>query len=322
MFPQTRLRRLRKNAKLRQLVQETYMSQSQLIWPCFVVEGRGVQEPIPSMPGQFHYSADTLAQTIKEKLPKNLGGVLIFGVPSQKSSQAKEATRKDSLVAQAIQEIKSKSPETFIVTDVCLCAYTDHGHCGLLNAKGEIENDASLEVLATMALRHAEAGADMIAPSDMLDGRIKIIRAALDENQFKELPIMSYAAKYASSFYGPFRDAAHSAPTKGDRKSYQLNPSNIKEAMREMHADVEEGADILMVKPALPYLDVIAEAKKNFDLPIAAYQISGEYAMIKAAVEKNLMDEKQAVLETLISMRRAGASILITYFANQLHEFR
>ncbi|MDP2600247.1 MAG: porphobilinogen synthase, partial [Deltaproteobacteria bacterium] len=249
-----------------------------------------------------------------------IGGLLLFGVPDKKDPQAKSATQKDSLVPQAIRSLKEALPDLLVTTDVCLCAYTDHGHCGLLDAKGDIQNDASLEVLAEMALRHAEAGADMVAPSDMLDGRIKIMRKTLDENGFSETPIMSYAAKYASAFYGPFRDAAHSAPAFGDRKSYQMNPANIREAMREMAADVEEGADILMVKPAGSYLDVIAAARQRFDLPIAAYQVSGEYSMIKAAAQNGWIDEKQAVAESLLSIKRAGADIIITYFAPEFRQ--
>lgn len=308
MFPQTRLRRLRNNPQLRRLVEETQLNPSQMIWPCFVVEGRDRKEPIPSMPDQYHYSTDRLAKEIKESVEGKIGGVLLFGVSDQKDAMASEATKKNSLLVRAIQAIKEIAPSTLVLTDVCLCAYTDHGHCGLVDSKGQIQNDASLEVLAEMALRHAEAGADMVAPSDMLDGRIKIIRQTLDANGFSEFPIMSYAAKYASAFYGPFRDAAHCAPQFGDRKSYQMNPANRREAMREIAADIEEGADLVMIKPALPYLDVIAEARRRFDLPIAAYQVSGEYVMLKTLGDS-------AVQESLLAIKRAGADIIISYFA-------
>lgn len=312
MFPQNRLRRLRKSPQIRRLVTENRVEPSRLIWPVFVVPGLNIKEPIQSMPGQFHYSIDELIKEIKT--PSGIGGLLLFGVPDQKDPFAKSAIQKNSLIAEAIKTLKDQSPDVFITTDVCLCAYTDHGHCGLLDKKGAIQNDASLEVLAEMALRHTEAGADMVAPSDMLDGRIKVMRQALDQNGFSETPIMSYAAKYASAFYGPFRDAAHSAPAFGDRKSYQMNPANIREALREMKADAEEGADILMVKPAGSYLDVIAKARQTFDLPIAAYQVSGEYSMIKAAAQNGWIDEKQAIAESLLSIKRAGADIIITYF--------
>ena len=304
------------------MVAENRVESSRLIWPVFVVPGKNIKEPIASMPGQFRYSIDELIKKIRTPSPlvgegrgEGLGGLLLFGVPDKKDPHAQSATQKDSLVAQAINSIKETAPNTLVITDVCLCAYTDHGHCGLLDKKGEIQNDASLEVLAEMALRHAEAGADMVAPSDMLDGRIKIMRKTLDETGFSETPIMSYAAKYASAFYGPFRDAAHSAPASGDRKSYQMNPANVREALREMKADEEEGADILMVKPAGSYLDIIAAARQRFDLPIAAYQVSGEYSMIKAAAQNGWIDEKQAVAESLLSIKRAGADIIITYFA-------
>ncbi|MDO8528235.1 MAG: porphobilinogen synthase [Deltaproteobacteria bacterium] len=315
MFPQTRLKRLRKTPGLRRLVQETTVSASQLIWPCFVVPGRNIQEPIRSMPGQFHYSIDRLAEEVKVLNNTKIGGILLFGVPDKKDAFAKSATDKKSLIVQAIQSIKEVAPDLPVITDVCLCAYTDHGHCGILDSKGNIQNDASCDVLAQMALSHAEAGADMVAPSDMMDGRIQKMRHVLDESGFEELPIMSYAAKYASAFYGPFRDAAHSTPSHGDRKTYQMNPANAREALREMKLDLKEGADILMVKPAGPYLDIIAKAKERFDCPIAAYQVSGEYAMIKAAAANGWLNENEAVQESLLSIKRAGADIIITYFA-------
>lgn len=318
MFPQTRLRRLRKTPALRRLVEETPLPTSQMLMPYFVVPGRNIQEPIRSMPGQFQFSIDKLAMEVKALNKAPIGGILLFGVPDQKDPKATGATQKGSLVGEAIRAIKDAVPEALIVTDVCLCAYTDHGHCGVLDAKGNIQNDPSLDLLAQMVLRHAEAGADMVAPSDMMDGRIKKMRHVLDESGFQELPIMSYAAKYASAFYGPFRDAAHSAPSKGDRKSYQMNPANAREALQEMELDLGEGADILMVKPAGPYLDVIAKARERFDCPLAAYQVSGEYAMIKAAAANGWLDEPSAVRESLTAIKRAGADILITYFAKEL----
>lgn len=317
MFPRDRLRRLRKTPQIRRLVEESSLEGVRLIWPTFVVEGRGVREPIEAMPGQFRFSIDELVREVKAISTEKVSGLLLFGVPSSKDPFAKGATAKDSLVGRAAAALKKSSPNLLVTTDVCLCAYTDHGHCGVINANGEIQNDASLEILAEMALRHAEAGADLIAPSDMLDGRMLVIRRALDGGGFAETPIMSYAAKFASAFYGPFRDAAHSAPSFGDRKSYQMNQANIREAMREIAADVEEGADIVMVKPALPYLDIIAEARRRFDLPIAAYQVSGEYSMIKAAARNGWLNEADAVRESLTAIRRAGADIIISYFAHE-----
>lgn len=312
-----RHRRLRKTPQIRRLVEETSLAGARLIWPCFVVEGRGVREPIEAMPGQFRFSIDELVREVKAVSTEKVAGLLLFGVPSSKDPFAKGATAKDSLVARAVVAVKEASPNLLVTTDVCLCAYTDHGHCGVINAKGEIQNDASLEILAAMSLAHAEAGADCIAPSDMLDGRVLAIRRAFDANGFAETPIMSYAAKFASAFYGPFRDAAHSAPSFGDRKSYQMNPANVREAMREIAADLSEGADIVMVKPALPYLDVIAEARRRFDAPLAAYQVSGEYSMLKAAARNGWLNEAAAVGESLTAIRRAGADIILSYFAHQ-----
>lgn len=312
-----RHRRLRKTPQIRRLVEETSLTGAKFIWPTFVMEGRGIRQTIESMPGQFRFSIDELVKEVKAISTEKVGGLLLFGVPNAKDPFAKTATSKNSLVAQAVTAIKESSPNILVATDVCLCAYTDHGHCGVLNKKGEIQNDASLEVLAEMSLRHAEAGADLIAPSDMLDGRVLAIRSHLDANGFLETPLLSYAAKFASAFYGPFRDAAHSSPTFGDRKSYQMNPANLCEAMREIAADLEEGADIIMVKPALPYLDIIAEARRRFDCPIAAYQVSGEYSMLKAAARNGWLDEKQAVTESLMAIRRAGANIILSYFMHE-----
>lgn len=314
-FPQTRPRRLRSSESIRRLLRETPPDSGRMIWPAFVVEGEGRREAISSMPGQFHLSIDNLIKEAKVIHEKNVGGILLFGLPDKKDPRATGATEKNSLIGRAVAALKEKIPGLPVATDVCLCGYTDHGHCGILTAGGKVDNDASLELLATMALRHAEAGADIIAPSDMMDGRVGAIRKLLDANRFEATIIMSYSAKYASAFYGPFRDAAHSAPAFGDRRTYQMDPANRREALREIAADVEEGADIVMVKPALPYLDVIAEARRRFNCPIAAYQVSGEYAMIKAAAAKGCMDETAAITESLTAIRRAGADIVISYFA-------
>ncbi|MBI3313711.1 MAG: porphobilinogen synthase [Candidatus Omnitrophica bacterium] len=317
-YPATRLRRLRASEGLRRLVRETRISLDQLIMPYFVREGSRVKEPVDAMPGISRFSIDTLLGELEELIEAGIQSVLLFAVPEIKDEKATQAISREGIIPRAIRAIKKEFPDLLVITDVCLCAYTSHGHCGVLNAKGEIENDASLPLLAEMALAHAEAGADMIAPSDMMDGRIAAIRTALDGKKFQNIPIMSYAAKYASAFYGPFREAAHSAPAHGDRKSYQMNPANFKEAMREIALDLEEGADIVMVKPALAYLDVIREASQRFDVPVAAYSVSGEYSMIKAASEKGMVDEKNMVMETLTSMARAGAGIFLTYYAKQI----
>ena len=298
------------------------MNPGQILWPVFIVDGRGVKEPIGAMPGQFHYSVDQLSEVNSICVQQQLGGVLLFGVPGKKDARATGAIQKNSLVAQAVQELKSKNPNLMVSTDVCLCAYMDHGHCGVLGPGGVIQNDPSLELLSEMALRHAEAGADIVAPSDMMDGRVGRIRRLLDEQGFSNTVIMSYAAKYASAFYGPFRDAAHSAPSQGDRKNYQMDPANVEEALREVALDIEEGADIVMVKPAGPYLDVISKVAARFDLPVAAYQVSGEYSMIKAAAQNGWLDEPAAVRESLLAIRRAGAQIIISYFAPFLSNFQ
>ena len=313
-----RLRRLRNTASLRRLVKETDLNPNQLIWPTFVVPGKGIKEPIPSMPGQFHYSIDLLIPEVKALEKKGIGGVLLFGVPDKKDEKASSATASNSLVSQAIQSIKELKPNLVVATDVCLCAYMSHGHCGVVGNNGEILNDPSVALLSAMALAHVKAGADLVAPSDMMDGRVQAIRSTLDHAGFQNTPIMSYSAKFASSFYGPFRDAAHSAPEFGDRKSYQMDPANIEEAIREIETDIEEGADIVMVKPALAYLDVIRVAKDRFSTPIATYQVSGEYSMIKAAAEKGWINEKQVVLETLTAIKRAGANIIISYYAPEV----
>lgn len=309
-----RLRRLRLTEKLRSLVRETTVSPRQLIQPLFVVEGKGQRQPIDSMPGIERLSADELEREAQELAELGVGGVILFGLPAHKDEEATSAYQPDGVVQRAVQVIKKAAPQLVVITDVCLCEYTSHGHCGIVR-DGMILNDPTVEVLCRVALSHAEAGADMVAPSDMMDGRVAAIRAALDESGFTHLPILSYSSKFASAFYGPFRDAAHSAPAFGDRRSHQLDPANFREAVRESLVDAQEGADILMVKPALPYLDVLRELRARCDLPLAAYQVSGEYAMLKAAAQRGWLEERRAVEETLISIRRAGADIILTYFA-------
>ena len=305
---------MRINEAFRSLVRETSLSPDNLIYPLFIQSGKKVREPIASMPGIYRLSVDQLAKEAKECLSLGVNHVILFGLPDKKDPVGSGAHAKDGIIQRAIKEIKNKAPELMVSTDVCLCEYTSHGHCGIL-IDGRVDNDSTLEVLARTALSHAKAGADMVAPSDMMDGRVAEIRAALDENNFHMTPIMSYAVKYASAFYGPFRDAADCAPQEGDRRSYQMDPANVREALREATLDVDEGADILMVKPAVAYLDVISRLHDEFDLPIAAYHVSGEFAMIKAAAEKGWLDEERVVHETLLSIRRAGADIIITYFA-------
>ncbi|MDH4202065.1 MAG: porphobilinogen synthase [Phycisphaerae bacterium] len=313
-FPVIRQRRLRASAELRRLVCQTKVSVDDLVYPLFTCPGKGVKEPIASMAGCFHFSPDRIAEEAAEVASLGIPAVLLFGLPEQKDESGSEAYAEDSTVCRAIRQIKKAVPELLVITDVCLCAYTDHGHCGLIK-DGKIDNDPTLELLAKMALAHAQAGADMVAPSDMMDGRIGKMRSVLDAAGFSDTPIMSYAAKYASAYYGPFREAAHSAPEEGDRKSYQMDPGNSREALREMELDLEEGADILMVKPALSYLDIICRVADAFDVPIAAYNVSGEYMMVQAAAEQGLIDRDAVLMETLISIKRAGADIIITYFA-------
>lgn len=320
-FPEYRPRRLRQSEAMRRLVRETRLSLDQLVMPYFVKSGRHVREKIESMPGQMRFSPDTLLQELEELVESGVRAILLFGIPDSKDDQASSAWNKEGLVQKTVRDIKKNFKELLVITDVCLCAYTGHGHCGVLNAQGEIENDASLKILAQTALSHAEAGADIVAPSDMMDGRVRAIRGMLDQNGFQNTAIMSYAAKYASAFYGPFREAVHSAPSSGDRKSYQMDPANRDEAIREMALDIQEGADILMVKPALAYLDVIREAAATFRYPLAAYSVSGEFAMIKAAAEKGLIDEKKTVCEIMTSLSRAGSKILITYHAKQFSQW-
>jgi len=314
MFPEMRLRRLRRTATLRRMVRETRLSPDDFIYPLFVVPGKGRREPINAMPGVFHLSVDLLGKEAQSVWDLGVPAVILFGLPESKDSLGSGAYAKDGVIQRAVKEIKQRVPDLCVITDVCLCEYTDHGHCGVVE-KGTVLNDASLELLAKTALSQARAGADMIAPSDMMDGRVAEIRDTLDEDGFEMIPIMSYAAKYASAYYGPFREAAESAPKFGDRRSYQMDPANALEAIREITLDVEEGADIVMVKPALAYLDILSRAREEFDLPLAAYNVSGEYSMILAAAEKGWVDKEQVMMETLISIKRAGADLILTYFA-------
>jgi porphobilinogen synthase len=311
-----RPRRLREKTLVRNLVRETTLAANDLMYPIFVVHGRGVRDAIRSMPGQSRLSVDELVKECKDVAGMGIPAVLLFGLPAHKDPRGSEAYADDGIVQQAVRAVKDTVPDLLIVTDVCLCEYTSHGHCGIVE-DGTVRNDPTVELLARTAVSHAEAGADIVAPSDMMDGRVGAIREALDEATFTDTPIMAYSAKYASAFYGPFRDAADSAPQFGDRRGYQMDPANGQEAMREIALDLDEGADIVMVKPALPYLDVIARARMEFGVPIAAYSVSGEYAMIRAAGQLGWLDEERAMLEALTSIRRAGADIVITYFARE-----
>jgi porphobilinogen synthase len=313
-FPVYRPRRLRESPLLRSMVRETSLRIDDFVYPLFAVHGRGVREPISSMPGQFRLSIDELLKECKDAASMGIPAVLLFGLPRDKDPRGTEAYAEDGIIQQAVRAVKDTIPDLLVITDVCLCEYTSHGHCGVVE-DGRIKNDPTLELITRTAVSHAEAGADLIAPSDMMDGRVAAIREGLDESGFPETPIMAYSAKYASAFYGPFREAADSTPQFGDRRSYQMDPANAMEAMREVALDVDEGADIVMVKPALPYLDVIARVKGEFGLPVAAYSVSGEYAMLKAAGQLGWLDEDRAVLEALTGIRRAGADIIITYFA-------
>jgi len=313
-FPLYRPRRLRRTEPLRRMVRETRLSADELIAPLFVVHGKGVRNEVGSMPGVAQLSVDLLIKEVQELANVGVPAVLLFGIPAKKDERGSEAYAADGIVQQAVRAIKDQRPELVVITDVCLCEFTSHGHCGLVE-KGEVLNDPSLELLAQSALSHAQAGADIVAPSDMMDGRVGAIRTALDGSGFHDRPILSYAAKYASSFYGPFRDAAQSTPQFGDRRGYQMDPANAEEALREVELDIEEGADAVMVKPALPYLDIIRRVKERFNRPVAAYQVSGEYAMLKAAGTLGWLDEERAMLESLTGIKRAGADLIITYFA-------
>ena len=319
-FPISRPRRLRADENLRRLTRETAISTDDLIYPMFVVHGHDVAIEISSMPGCYQYSVDRLVSAAKELVTLGIPGTILFGIPDFKDALGSEAYADDGIIQQAIRALKDAVPELLVITDVCLCEYTDHGHCGIVQ-HGDVLNDRTLELLAKESLSHARAGADVIAPSDMMDGRVGTIRAALDENGHESIPILAYSAKYASAFYGPFREAAESAPQFGDRRSYQMDPPNAEEALREVALDIEEGADIVMVKPALSYLDVICRVKDRFKMPVAAYNVSGEYAMIKAAAQQGWIDEKRAALEVLTSIKRAGADMILTYFAKSVAEW-
>src|SRR5215469_13550036 len=313
-FPIVRMRRTRQSEQLRGLVRETHLNVEQLIYPLFVAEDLAEPNEISSMPGVMQWPLEQLGHEIERIADLGLGAVLLFGIPSVKDEPGSQAYAAQGIIQRAIQRIKAVAPQLVVMTDVCLCEYTSHGHCGVIH-NGTVQNDESLELLARMALSHVEAGADLVAPSDMMDGRVGAIRHALDERGLSAIPIMAYCAKYASGFYGPFREAAASAPQFGDRRSYQMDPANVREALREIDLDIAEGADIVMVKPAMPYLDVIAAARERFDVPIAAYQVSGEYAMIEAAARNRWLERERVIVESLTSIRRAGASIILTYFA-------
>lgn len=312
-----RPRRLRRTAALRSMVRETRISANGLVYPMFVMEGEGKREPIEAMPGQYRYTLDTFVEELGEVTKAGVPSILLFGIPDHKDACGSEAYHEQGIVQRAVRAAKKAYPELVVITDVCLCEYTSHGHCGILHGH-EVHNDETLEVLAKTALSHVQAGADMVAPSDMMDGRVAAIRRILDENGYENIPIMSYAVKYSSAFYGPFREAAGSAPSFGDRKSYQMDFHNRKEALREAMLDVEEGADIIMVKPGLPYLDVLREVTDEVDVPTAVYCVSGEYAMIKAGAAAGFIDEQAIVCESAAALFRAGASIVITYFAKEL----
>ncbi len=316
-YPVYRPRRLRKTETLRRMVRETTLRVDDLIMPLFVGHGRGVREEIAPMPGNFRLSVDELVKEVKEVAALGVPGVILFGIPEAKDAYGSEAYASDGIIQQAIRAIKDSVSDLVVIADTCLCEYTSHGHCGVVE-EGRVRNDPTLELIAKTALSQAEAGADMVAPSDMMDGRVAAIREALDENGFEEVPIMAYAAKYASAFYSPFREAADSAPQFGDRRAYQMDPANADEALREIALDLEEGADIVMVKPALPYLDIIARVRAEYAVPIAAYSVSGEFAMLKAAARLGWLDGDRAMLEALVGIKRAGADLILTYFAKDV----
>ena len=316
-FPEIRMRRLRANETLRRMVRETRLSVDDLVMPLFVCPGRGVKREIPSMPGNHQMSIDVLADASKEIADLGIPAILLFGLPEQKDERGSEAYLDSGIVQQAIPEVKNRAPDLCVITDVCLCEYTSHGHCGVI-ADGDVDNDATLDLLVREALSHVRAGADMVAPSDMMDGRVGAIRKGLDEAGYYEVPIMAYAAKFCSGFYGPFREAAESAPQFGDRRSYQMDCANGDEALREVALDVQEGADIVMVKPALAYLDVLYRVKEAFGVPVAAYNVSGEFAMVKAAAQLGWIDEARVRDEVLLSIKRAGADLILTYFAREV----
>ncbi len=316
-FPVTRLRRLRKNETLRNMVEETIVRPADLIMPLFVCPGQGVKNPIKSMPGNYQQSVDMMVENCKELYDKGVKSILLFGIPEEKDEHGLVATHDDAIVQRAIKAIKKEVPDLFLIADICNCEYTTHGHCGTI-VDGDVNNDLTLDTLSLQALSFARVGVDMVAPSDMMDGRVGHMRAALDKAGYYNMPIMAYSAKYASAFYGPFRDAAESAPKFGNRATYQMNPANSNEAMREIDLDIQEGADIVMVKPALSYLDVIRRTKDNFNIPIAAYNVSGEFSMVKAAAEKGWIDEERITKEILTSIKRAGADIIISYHTQDI----
>lgn len=315
-FPVTRLRRLRKSAALRDMFRETSLSRKDFIYPLFVVQGEKVKKEIGSMPGNFQMSVDNILRECEELNGLGIDSILLFGIPDAKDEIGSGAYAADGVIQKAVRAVKKEFPEMLVITDVCLCEYTSHGHCGVIENE-YVQNDETLRLLAKEALSHAESGADIVAPSDMMDGRVGAIRKILDQNGFTETPVMAYSAKFSSAFYGPFREAAESAPQFGDRKSYQMDTGNSDEAMREIALDIQEGADIVMVKPALSYLDLIRRAKDNFNIPVAAYNVSGEYSMIKAAAEKGWLDGEKVMMEVLTSIKRAGADVIITYFAKE-----
>jgi len=315
-FPHYRPRRFRRNENLRRMIRETSLSVDQLVYPLFVVSGKGIRNPVSSMPGVFQHSTDKLLREIESTVELRIPAVLLFGIPAHKDPAGSEAYSEKGVVQEAVRAIKARFPDLVVITDVCLCEYTSHGHCGVLRGD-EVENDSTLEILARSALSHAEAGADVVAPSDMMDGRVGFIRDALDEAGFDHVGVLAYSAKYCSAFYGPFREAAESAPQFGDRRAYQMDPPNSDEAIREVSLDIEEGADIVMVKPALAYLDIIRRIKEEFEWPVAAYNVSGEYSMIKAAAANGWLDEERVMMETLTAIRRAGADLILTYFAKE-----
>jgi len=318
-FPSTRLRRLRATPALRAMARETTLTPADLVAPLFVCHGEKVRRPIASMPGHAQLSVDEAAREAEALAALGVGGVILFGLPASKDAEGREAYAANGIVPKALRSLKKAAPDLLLWADVCLCEYTDHGHCGVLNGTGDrVDNDRTLPLLARAAVAYAEAGADLIAPSDMMDGRVGAIRRALDEAGRTETPIVAYSAKYASAFYGPFREAAESAPQFGDRRGYQMDPANADEALREVALDLEEGADMVMVKPALPYLDVIRRVKERFGVPVAAYNVSGEFAMIKAAAHQGWLDGERAALESLTSIRRAGADVILTYFAKEI----
>jgi porphobilinogen synthase len=313
-FPFHRPRRLRENIVIRKMVSETHLTPDDFIYPMFVTFGKGVRKKISSMPGCYQFSVDEIVKEARKVYKLGVPAIILFGIPEHKDERGTEAYSPKGVVQKAIKAIKDRVPELVVITDVCMCEYMSHGHCGVIK-KGRILNDPTLELLAKEALSHAKAGADMVAPSDMMDGRVAAIRDILDENGFDDIPIMSYAAKYSSAFYGPFREAAESTPSFGDRRSYQMDPANRREAMKEVEMDIEEGADIIMVKPALSYMDIISDVKEAFDLPVAAYNVSGEYSMVKAAAKMGWIDETKVMMEILTSLKRAGTDIILTYHA-------